>query len=323
MSFLWLSVNRQPGAKRVLNQPRRGGGWKGEESLVYRLKWAKETELARVIHCSRRAQVDGTAGQVRKRERFMYCANKRPEEKSPIRLGSSEVKETSVHTVKEWSGKTGWKQSSEGHLLTWDSMPSRHGTNPVLQEATQWGQDQPGQETMPGRGIKVTWASWKKLPGEFTSKMWSRVETQSFLLWELGKPAPLGLSMKQECREVVHQMPVASTRHFSRGCCSAPPGFWSGELSAQGSCCLGGGTTEPQELVAQVRQWMGSGLWPWKATRWGIGEASQRSTERQGEMRAGTGNDLALMGSTPHWNKGRHEWGFALKKPAVARSFQY
>ena len=28
MSFLWLSVNRQPGAKRVLNQPRREGGRK-------------------------------------------------------------------------------------------------------------------------------------------------------------------------------------------------------------------------------------------------------------------------------------------------------
>jgi len=39
--------------------------------------------------------------------------------------------------------------------------------------------------------------------------------------------------------------------------------------------------------------------------------------------KAGTGNNLALMGSTPYWNKGRHEWGFALKKPAVARSFQY
>lgn len=53
--------------------------------------------------------MDRTAGQVKKRERFMFCANKRPEEKSPIRLGSSEVKETAVHTVREWSGKTSWK----------------------------------------------------------------------------------------------------------------------------------------------------------------------------------------------------------------------
>lgn len=37
-----LSANWQPGAKRVLNQPRRGGG--KEESWVSRLKPAKEAE---------------------------------------------------------------------------------------------------------------------------------------------------------------------------------------------------------------------------------------------------------------------------------------
>lgn len=54
--------------------------------------------------------MDGTTGQVRKRERFMSCSNKRAEEKSPIRLGSPTVKETAVHTEKEWSGKMGWKE---------------------------------------------------------------------------------------------------------------------------------------------------------------------------------------------------------------------
>lgn len=42
MYFLCLSANWQPGAKRVLNQPRRGGG--KEESWVSRLKPAKEAE---------------------------------------------------------------------------------------------------------------------------------------------------------------------------------------------------------------------------------------------------------------------------------------
>lgn len=57
--------------------------------------------------------MDGTAGQVRKRERFMFCANERAEEKSPIRLGSTEVKETAVHTARDgqvrWAGKNNQK----------------------------------------------------------------------------------------------------------------------------------------------------------------------------------------------------------------------
>lgn len=92
----------------MLNQPRRGGRRKKKVWFIGS-SGQKKQNLERVIYCSRQAQVDGTAGQVRKRERFMFGANKRAEEKSPIRLGSTEVKETAVHTVREWSGKTGWK----------------------------------------------------------------------------------------------------------------------------------------------------------------------------------------------------------------------
>lgn len=49
---------------------------------------------------------------------------------------------------------------------------------------------------------------------------------------------------------------------------------------------------------------------------------NRTGTERKEETRAGTGNDLALMGSTPSEEKA-HEWGFALRKPAAAGSHPY
>lgn len=56
----------------------------------------------------------GTGGWNRrpgqKKRKIYVLFKQRAEEKSPIRLGSPTVKETAVHTEKEWSGKMGWKE---------------------------------------------------------------------------------------------------------------------------------------------------------------------------------------------------------------------
>lgn len=95
---------------------------------------------------------------------------------------------------------------------------------------------------------------------------------------------PLGLSMKQECREVVQRclwpVPVTSPE------AAAPPLLASGRGSCQlkAAAVLGWHHRTPRTCGPSETVDVGSGLFDHgKATRWGIGEASQRSTERQGK----------------------------------------
>lgn len=138
--------------------------------------------------------------------------------------------------------------------------------------------------------------------------MWSRVETQCFLIWELGKPTLPGLSVRQECREVVHQMSVPGTHHLIRRLLLRPSWKlvgWPSDLHLE-------------QLLAWVyfhrtpRTYSPSEESGWKVVfdheKQPTGQLdgqARRGTERKGNTRAGTGNDLALMAAHPTEIKAR------------------
>lgn len=156
--------------------------------------------------------------------------------------------------------------------------------------------------------------------------MWSRVETQCFLIWELGKPTLPGLSVKQECGEVVHQMSVPITHHLIRRLLLRPSWQLGGldiRLALGAAAGWGYFHRTPRTCSPSEESGWKVVFDPEKQSNGQLDGQARRGTQRKGKTRAGTGNDLALMGSTPHRNKGPHEWGFALRKPAAAGPYQY
>lgn len=195
-------------------------------------------------------------------------------------------------------------------------MPSGHGTNPGLQEATQRGQYRLGKQCQ-DKALKLHELHGRCCPGEFTSECEVEWKHSVFLFENLADPL-LRASLRSKNAEgqfIKCQCPLPSS--LSQGCSSACPdgGGWGGgshQTRTWDSCWLGDSATAPQELAAQVRRVDGDGLWPRKAAHRARGRANQKGHKKAGEMKAGTGNDLALMGSTPHWNKG-HRRGALLR----------
>lgn len=60
-----------------------------------------------------------------------------------------------------------------------------------------------------------------------------------------------------------------------------------------------------------------------EVAHWQLDGQARRDTERKEQTSAGTGIDLALMDTTLTRIKTNRSWGFALRKLAVAGSYQY
>lgn len=143
-------------------------------------------------------------------------------------------------------------------------MPSGHGTNPGLQEATQRGQYRLGKQCQ-DEALKLHELHGRCCPGEFTSECEVEWKHSVFLFENLADPL-LRASLRSKNAEgqfIKCQCPLPSS--LSQGCSSACPdgGGWGGgshQTRTWDSCWLGDSATAPQELAAQVRRVDGDGL---------------------------------------------------------------
>lgn len=248
MYFLCLSANWQPGAKRVLNQPRRAGGKK----KVGFLGWSQPRKQSLVSYILLKAGTGGwTTGWVRKRERFMFCANKRAEEKSPIGLGSPTVKETAVHTEKEWSGKKSWKSNQKA--ICWPGMSCPGGTEPILSSRMphRGATASPLSKLCQDEALKLHEPHAKKVAGPVFFRWWSQVK-HCFLSGGLGR---LGHPASPRSRNAEQRLDNTSTHYPSYILWRLPHPCWQQvEIATRFAlqCCW------PKRTWPQDPKWVGT-----------------------------------------------------------------
>lgn len=275
------------------------------------------------MYCSRRAQVDGTAGQVRKRERFMFCANKG--QKKNHQSGWAALKWRKQLLIQWGNGQVRWAGNSNQKAICWPWTVGPRGTEQILssRRPQRGASTSRASKQCQDEALKLHEPHVRSCPASLLPNVKSSGNTVFSYLrtWQTHSTGPLceGRMWRGSSSNVSAHYPSPSPEAAGPPLLAADGG--SCQACTWGSCWLGDTAIGPQELTAQVRSVQGS-LWSWKAAHQAIGW-EQRGRRKQEQNGQGTDNDLVLMGSTPQWKEGPAWVGFCPREPAAARSYQY